>query len=53
MKRATLILVGLTLALLVYGFLTMTDPPPKHPVREGSPAYVGDVDVPEVGPAVP
>jgi len=53
MKRATLILIGLTLALLVYGFLTMTDPPPRHPVPEGSPAFVGDGDVPEVGPVTP
>jgi len=53
MRRATLVLVGLALAWLVYGFLTMTDPPPKHPVPEGSPAYVGDVDAPEVGPVTP
>jgi hypothetical protein len=52
-KRVALIFVGLALALLVYGFLTMTDPSPRHPVPEGSPAYAGDVDVPEVGPVTP
>ncbi len=53
MRRAALLLAGLILAGLIYGFLTMTDPPPKHPVREPSPAYVGDGDVPEVAPATP
>ncbi len=53
MKRAAFVLVGLTLAALVYGLLTMTDPPPRHPVPEGSPAYVGDVEAPEVGPVTP
>jgi len=47
------IVVGLLLAALVYGFLTMTDPPPRHPVPEGSPAHVGDVEAPEVSPATP
>lgn len=53
MKRAVLVLVGLVLAALVYGFLTMSDPAPRHPVPEGSPAYVGDVEAPEVVPATP
>jgi hypothetical protein len=53
MRRAALVLVALVLAALVYGFLTMTDPPPRHPVPEGSPAYVGDVEAPEVGPVAP
>ena len=54
-RRITIlaIVVGLVLAALVYGFLTMTDPPPRHPVQEGSPAHVGEGEVPEVSPATP
>ena len=54
-RRITIlaIVVGLVLAALVYGFLTMTDPPPGHPVPEGSPAHVGGGEVPEVSPATP
>lgn len=43
--------VALVLAWLVYGLLTMTDPAPRYPQPEGSPAYTGQVDAPEVGPA--
>jgi hypothetical protein len=47
------IVVGLVLAGLAYGFLTMTDPPPRHPVPEGSPAHVGEGEVPEISPPTP
>jgi hypothetical protein len=33
--------IGLGLAWLLYGLLTMTDPAPLHPHPEGSPAYTG------------
>ncbi|HEY6679807.1 MAG TPA: hypothetical protein VI276_01235 [Actinomycetota bacterium] len=52
MRRAAIVLVGLVLAAFVYGFLTMTDPSTgSHP--EGSPAYPGSVEAPEVGPVTP
>ena len=52
--RTALVFAGLILAFLVVGFLTMTDPAPKHPQPEGSPAYVGSSeDAPEISPAQP
>ena len=44
-----LVIVG----ALLFGFFTMTDPPPEHAVPEPSPAFVGEGDVPEVSPAQP
>jgi hypothetical protein len=43
----------LVIVRLSIGLLTMTDPPPAHPMREPSPAYTGAVDAPEVSPAQP
>lgn len=47
------IALGLVVVYLAFGLLTMTDPAPTHPVHEGSPAYTGAVDAPEVGPVTP
>jgi hypothetical protein len=46
MRRAALVPVGLALAALVHGFLTMTDPS-TGPHPEGSPAYTGSAEAPE------
>jgi hypothetical protein len=52
--RTALVFAGLVLAFLVVGFLTMTDPAPKHPQQERSPAYIGSSgDAPEIAPAQP
>jgi hypothetical protein len=51
--RRRLLLGALVLAPFVFGFLTMTDPPPEHPQPEPSPAFVGDGEVPEIAPAQP
>ncbi len=51
--RKRLIFAGFIIGALLLGFLTMTDPAPKHPVPEPSPAFTGDVGVPEVSPIGP
>ncbi len=48
--RRRIVYAVIIVAAFLVGFLTMTDPAPKHPVPEPSPAFTGDVDVPEVSP---
>ena len=52
--RTALAFAGLVLAFLVVEFITMTDPAPKHPQQERSPAYIGSSgDAPELAPPQP
>jgi hypothetical protein len=51
--RKRLIFAGFIIGALLLGFLTMTDPAPKHPVPEPSAAFTGEVEVPEVSPIGP
>ena len=51
--RKRFIFAAFIIGAVLLGFLTMTDPAPKHPVPEPSPAFTGDVEVPEVSPIGP
>lgn len=51
--RKRLFFIAVLVGALIFGFLTMQDPSPTHPVPEPSPAFTGNAGVPETSPIGP